>query len=183
MKRLTLFLFALFTCLMTGGWLSAWAQSPVTDLNQLSNSKVYNIKSVRGFLLYSTNYTGNLAGSAGSGVEDAGDASATAKAQQFAIFTVSGKRYLYSVGAQKFVSSNGNYSDDATDALTFTGTGNANYAWASYVIHQILDDFFVLIYVTVTQHKSEESTHNSHQIFSRLVPLQPKFSTVCFWCY
>lgn len=69
MKRLTLFLFALFTCLMTGGWLSAWAQSPVTDLNQLSNSKVYNIKSVRGFLLYSTNYTGNLAGSAGSGVK------------------------------------------------------------------------------------------------------------------
>ena len=130
MKRLTLFLFALFTCLMTGGWLSAWAQSPVTDLNQLSNSKVYNIKSVRGFLLYSTNYTGNLAGSAGSGVKDAGEASATAKAQQFAIFTVSGKRYLYSVGAKKFVSSNGNYSDDATDALTFTGTGNTNYAWA-----------------------------------------------------
>ena len=55
--------------------------------------------------------------------------------------------------------------------------------WASYVIHQILDDFFVLIYVTVTQHKPEESTHNSHQIFSRLVPLQPKFSTTCFWCY
>ena len=116
MKRLTLFLFALFTCLMTGGWLSAWAQSPVTDLNQLSNSKVYNIKSVRGFLLYSTNYTGKMAGSAGSGVKDAGEASATAKAQQFAIFTVSGKRYLYSVGAKKFVSSNGNYSDDATDA-------------------------------------------------------------------
>ena len=55
--------------------------------------------------------------------------------------------------------------------------------WASYVIHQILDDFFVLNYVTVTQHKPEESTHNSHQIFSRLVPLQPKFSTTCFWCY
>ena len=55
--------------------------------------------------------------------------------------------------------------------------------WASYVIHQILDDFFVLIYVTVTQHKPKESTHNSHQIFSRLAPLQPKFSTACFWCY
>ena len=55
--------------------------------------------------------------------------------------------------------------------------------WASYVIHQILDDFFVLIYVTVTQHKPKESTHNSHQIFSRLEPLQPKFSTACFWCY
>mgnify|MGYP002766965967 FL=1 len=130
MKRLTLFLCALFTCLMTGGWLSAWAQSPVTDLSQLSNSKVYNIKSVRGFLLYSTNYTGNLAGSAGSGVKDAGEASATAKAQQFAIFTVSGKRYLYSIGAQKFVSSSGSYSDDATDALTFTATSNKDYAWA-----------------------------------------------------
>ena len=35
--------------------------------------------------------------------------------------------------------------------------------WASYVIHQILDDFFVLIYVTATQHKPEEPTHNSHQ--------------------
>lgn len=110
--------------------MSAWAQSPVTDLSQLSNSKVYNIKSVRGFLLYSTNYTGNLAGSAGSGVKDAGEASATAKAQQFAIFTVSGKRYLYSIGAQKFVSSSGSYSDDATDALTFTATSNKDYAWA-----------------------------------------------------
>ena len=55
--------------------------------------------------------------------------------------------------------------------------------WASYVIHQILDDFFVLIYVTVTQCKPKESTHNSRQIFSRLEPLQPKFSTACFWCY
>ena len=69
-----------------------------------------------------------------------------------------------------------------TNERTLT-QGVASLALASYVIHQILDDFFVLIYVTVTQHKPEESTHNSHQIFSRLVPLQPKFSTTCFWCY
>lgn len=130
MKRITLFFFALFACLMTGGWQSAWAQTVVTNLDQLSNSKVYNIKSARGFLLYSANYAENLAGSAGSGVKDAGTASTTAKAQQFAIFTVIGQRYLYSVGAKKFVSSTGNYTDEATDALTFTATGNNNYAWA-----------------------------------------------------
>lgn len=130
MKRFTLFFFALLACLVTGNWQSAWAQTVVTNLDQLSNSKVYNIKSARGYLLYSANYAANLAGSAGSGVKDAGTASTTAKAQQFAIFTVNGQRYLYSIGAWKFVSSNGNYSDEATDALTFTATGNNDYAWA-----------------------------------------------------
>lgn len=130
MKRFPLFFFALLACLVTGNWQSAWAQTVVTNLDQLSNSKVYNIKSARGYLLYSANYTANLAGSAGSGVKDAGTASTTAKAQQFAIFTVNGQRYLYSIGAKKFVSSNGAYSDEATDALTFTATGNNDYAWA-----------------------------------------------------
>lgn len=130
MKRFTLFFFALLACLVTGNWQSAWAQTVVTNLDQLSNSKVYNIKSARGYLLYSANYAANLAGSAGSGVKDAGTASTTAKAQQFAIFTVNGQRYLYSIGAKKFVSSNGAYSDEATDALTFTATGNNDYAWA-----------------------------------------------------
>ena len=130
MKRFTLFFFALLACLVTGNWQSAWAQTVVTNLDQLSNSKVYNIKSARGYLLYSANYAANLAGSAGSGVKDAGTASTTAKAQQFAIFTVNGQRYLYSIGAKKFVSSDGAYSDEATDALTFTATGNNDYAWA-----------------------------------------------------
>lgn len=111
MKRFSLFLFALFALLMGVPPQAAFAAAGdvVTDLSNLNNSKVYNIKSVRGYLLYSANYTGKLAGSAGSGVKDAGTASATAAAQQFAIYTVGGKHFLYSVGAKKFVSSNGNY--------------------------------------------------------------------------
>lgn len=111
MKRFSLFLFALFALLMGVPPQAALAKAGdvVTNLSNLSNSKVYNIKSVRGYLLYSANYTDKLAGSAGSGVKDAGTASATAAAQQFAIYTVGGKHFLYSVGAKKFVSSNGNY--------------------------------------------------------------------------
>lgn len=88
MKRFSLFLFALFALLMGVPPQAAFAEAGdvVTNLSNLSNSKVYNIKSVRGYLLYSANYTDKLAGSAGSGVKDAGTASATAAAQQFAIY-------------------------------------------------------------------------------------------------
>ena len=108
MKRFSLFLFCVVALLMGVPPQAAFAAAGdvVTDLSNLSNSKVYNIKSVRGYLLYSANYTGKLAGSAGSGVKDAGTASATATAQQFAIYTVGSKHFLYSVGAKKFVSSN-----------------------------------------------------------------------------
>lgn len=129
MKRFTLFFFALLACLVTGNWQSAWAQTVVTKLDQLSNEKVYNIKSVRGYLLYSANYSSILAGSAGSGVKDAGTASSTQAAQQFAIYTVGGKHYLYSVGAKKFVSSNGNYEDSPNTVLTITATNNKDYPW------------------------------------------------------
>lgn len=129
MKRFTLFFFALLACLVTGNWQSAWAQTVVTKLDQLSNEKVYNIKSVRGYLLYSASYTSNLAGSAGSGVKDAGTASLTQAAQQFAIYTVGGKHYLYSVGAKKFVSSDGGYEDAPNTVLTITATNNKDYPW------------------------------------------------------
>lgn len=131
MKRFSLFLFALFALLMGVPPQAALAKAGdvVTNLSNLSNSKVYNIKSVRGYLLYSANYTGKLAGSAGSGVKDAGTASATAAAQQFAIYTVGGKHFLYSVGAKKFVSSNGNYESTPNTELSITATGNANNPW------------------------------------------------------
>lgn len=132
MKRFSLFLFALFALLMGVPPQAAFAAAGdvVTDLSNLSNSKVYNIKSVRGYLLYSANYTGKLAGSSGSGVKDAGTASATAAAQQFAIYTVGGKHFLYSVGAKKFVSSNGNYESTPNTELSITATGNANNPWS-----------------------------------------------------
>ena len=132
MKRFSLFLFALFALLMGVPPQAAFAEAGdvVTNLSNLSNNKVYNIKGVRGYLLYSANYTGKLAGSAGSGVKDAGTASATAAAQQFAIYTVGGKHFLYSVGAKKFVSSNGNYESTPNTELSITATGNANYPWS-----------------------------------------------------
>ena len=132
MKRFSLFLFALFALLMGVPPQAALAKAGdvVTNLSNLSNSKVYNIKSVRGYLLYSANYTGKLAGSAGSGVKDAGTASATTAAQQFAIYTVGSKHYLYSVGAKKFVSSNGNYESTPNTELSIAATGNANYPWS-----------------------------------------------------
>lgn len=132
MKRFSLFLFALFALLMGVPPQAALAKAGdvVTNLSNLSNSKVYNIKSVRGYLLYSANYTDKLAGSAGSGVKDAGTASATTTAQQFAIYTVGGKHFLYSVGAKKFVSSNGNYESTPNTELSITATGNTSYPWA-----------------------------------------------------
>lgn len=132
MKRFSLFLFALFALLMGVPPQAALAKAGdvVTNLSNLSNSKVYNIKSARGYLLYSANYTGKLAGSAGSGVKDAGTASATTAAQQFAIYTVGSKHYLYSVGAKKFVSSNGNYESTPNTELSIAATGNANYPWS-----------------------------------------------------
>lgn len=131
MKRFSLFLFALFALLMGVPPQAAFAEAGdvVTNLSNLSNSKVYNIKSVRGYLLYSANYAGRLAGSAGSGVKDAGTASATAAAQQFAIYTVGGKHFLYSVGAKKFVSSNGNYESTPNTELSITATGKTDYPW------------------------------------------------------
>lgn len=112
-----------------GGGSTSTAGTAVTDLSQLSNDKVYTIGSARGYLLYSTSYTGQLAGSAGSGVADKGTASYTEPVQQFAIYTVGGQRYLYSVGAKKFVSSSGAYEDNASSPLTFVATGNASYPW------------------------------------------------------
>lgn len=55
MKRFSLFLFALFALLMGVPPQAALAKAGdvVTNLSNLSNSKVYNIKSVRGYLLYS----------------------------------------------------------------------------------------------------------------------------------
>lgn len=131
MKRFSLFLLALFALLMGVPPQAAFAAAGdvVTDINALSNGKVYNIKSSRGYLLYSANYTANLAGSAGSGVKDAGTASATATAQQFAIYTVGSKHYLYSVGAKKYVSSTGAYEDSPSSEITFAATNNNSYPW------------------------------------------------------
>ncbi len=116
------------------------SDDPITDINDLSNAKTYNITSARGYLMNSANYATKLAGSAGSGVEDEGEASKSALAQQFAFLKINGNIYLYSVGAGKFVDADGNFEDSPFAAVTFVATNNATYPWqiklGSNVINQ-----------------------------------------------
>ena len=101
----------------------------VTDLSQLSNDKVYTIRSARAFLMYSSasGVSGQICSSTGKAVgtvtQDPYDVN-----QQFRIESKSGSYYLYSMGAEKYVDKNGNYSATATDAMTITNLGGT-YPW------------------------------------------------------
>ena len=101
----------------------------VTELSQLSNDKVYTIRSARAFLMYSSasGVSGQICSSTGKAVgtvtQDPYDVN-----QQFRIESKSGSYYLYSMGAEKYVDKNGNYSATATDAMTITNLGGT-YPW------------------------------------------------------
>ena len=76
----------------------------VTDLSQLSNDKVYAIRSARAFLMYSSasGVSGQICSSTGKVVgtvtQDPTDVN-----QQFRIENNNGSYYLYSMGAEKYV--------------------------------------------------------------------------------
>ncbi len=101
----------------------------VTDLSQLSNDKVYAIRSARAFLMYSSasGVSGQICSSTGKVVgtvtQDPTDVN-----QQFRIEKNNGSYYLYSMGAEKYVDANGNYSATATSAMTITNVGGS-YPW------------------------------------------------------
>ena len=99
----------------------------VTDLSQLSNEKVYTLRSARAFLMYSSALKGQICSSTGKVVgdvtQDPNDVN-----QQFRIEQTNGSYYLYSVAAEKYVDSNGNYAATATSALTFENVGG-DYPW------------------------------------------------------
>ncbi|MBO5677873.1 MAG: glycoside hydrolase family 95 protein [Bacteroidaceae bacterium] len=122
MKR---FLFMLVSLLCATA--QVWADK-VTDLSQLSNDKVYFIKSERAFLLYSEANAGKLSSSTGKTVgnvqEDLAD-----PMQQFQIIKNGNNLYLFSVGAQKYVSANGSMEDAAKTVLNITKVDNATYPW------------------------------------------------------
>ena len=83
------------------------AQTVITDLNSLSNGKVYTLTGERGTLLTfdgATMLYGTFAGDKQGVAYDASD-----PYQQFAIVKAdNGNMYLYSVGAKKFVNQSGN---------------------------------------------------------------------------
>ena len=98
----------------------------VTDLTQLSNDKLYTIRSERAFLLYSANVT-KLASSNGMAVGSV-TRNPQDPNQQFRIENKNGTYYLYSVGAEKYVLATG-YNANAYMALTITKSGNDTYPW------------------------------------------------------
>ena len=78
----------------------------VTDLSQLSNDKLYTIRSERAFLMYSPNCPTKIAASTGKAVGTV-ERNPQDPNQQFKIENVNGKYYLYSVGAGKYVGAKG----------------------------------------------------------------------------
>ena len=121
MKKI-FFMLVSFLCLA----FAAQAQT-VTDLSQLSNDKVYTLRSARCFLFYSDKVPGEICGSTGKAVgtvtRDNSD-----PAQLFRIEKNGSNYYLYSLGAEKYVSSNGSYEAKASSVLNLTKVGGS-YPW------------------------------------------------------
>ncbi len=106
---------------------SVWADK-VTDLSQLSNDKVYTIRSERAFLLYSDKMPSELCSSTGKNVGSV-TYSLSDPTQQFRIEKNGDNYYLFSVGAQKYVGNNGAYTANASAALKMEKVSNATYPW------------------------------------------------------
>ena len=121
MKKI-FFMLVSFLCLA----FAAQAQT-VTDLSQLSNDKVYTLRSARAFLLYSNELPGEICGSTGKKVGTVTRDNAD-PAQLFRIEKNGANYYLYSLGAEKYVSSNGSFTATPSSALGLTKVGGS-YPW------------------------------------------------------
>ena len=122
MKKILLMLVSLL-CATTQVW-----AAKVTDLSQLSNDKIYFLKSARAFLLYSEANPGMLSSSTGKTVGNVKE-DITDPMQHFKILKDGESFYLFSVGAQKFVSDNGSLEDEPNTVLRITAVDNADYPW------------------------------------------------------
>lgn len=129
MRKITTLLMLCLVCIgLNAQTTTTKMEVPVKDLSQLSNSAKYFIRSERCFLLYSetvgqkiASSNATLLSSPAKNLED--------NNQLFEIRNDGGKYYLYSVGAGKYVTSDGSFSDTAVNDLTFTQTSNATYMW------------------------------------------------------
>ena len=99
----------------------------ITDLSQLSNDKVYTLRSERAFLLYSDKLPGKICSSTGKSVGTVTRNNAD-PAQLFRIEKSGSNYYLYSLAAEKYVSSNGSFEVKASSVLVLTNVGG-NYPW------------------------------------------------------
>ena len=101
---------------------------PVNSLSELSNDKVYTLRSTRACLLYSNNVADKLCSHNGNNVGYVDFENANDINQQFKIENINGNYYLYSAGAGKYVNNVGKYVDTPTDALTIENVGG-EYQW------------------------------------------------------
>ena len=122
MKKI-FFMLVSFLCMA----FAAQAQTAVTELSQLSNDKVYTLRSARAFLFYSNELPGEICSSTGKKVGTVTRDNAD-PAQLFRIEKNGSNYYLYSLGAEKYVSSNGSYTATATSVLSLTKVSGA-YPW------------------------------------------------------
>ena len=121
MRKVSFMLVALFCMIF-----AVQAQT-VTSLSQLSNDNAYTLRSARAFLLYSTARPNEICSSNGKVVgtvtQNAEDPN-----QQFRIEKKNGNYYLYSIGAEKYVGSNGAFTASPNAALTLENVGGS-YPW------------------------------------------------------
>ena len=93
---------------------------PTAALAMLTTTQVYTVSCDRGsWAVTSEKLTGN-------------GASGILTNQQFALFVNEGKMYLYSVGAEKFVKSDGSLFGGKGDPITFNLTGDTSYPYQFY---------------------------------------------------
>ncbi len=122
MKKIYLMLFTLL-CVVFGA-----QAAKVTDLSQLSDDKVYTIRSERSFLLF---HSGTLATGNGQSVNATRNPQDTN--QQFQIKKSGSNYWLYSVGKGQYVMVNSKNTVSWAAArgsnVTFESTGNSNYPW------------------------------------------------------
>ena len=122
MRKISLMLVSLFCTLF-----AAQAQTLVTDLSQLDNGNTYTLRSKRAFLLYSSAVSGEICSSNGNSVGSV-SYNASDENQQFRIEKKGSDYYLYSVGAGKYVGTNGQYTSSASVAMKIENVGG-DYPW------------------------------------------------------
>ena len=122
MKKIYFMLIS-FLCIV----LSAQA-AKVTNLSQLSDDKLYTIRSERAFLLYANNTLASSNGQSVSATRNPQDPN-----QQFQIKKSGSNYLLYSVGAKKYVMVNAQntvtWNATRGSNVAITSTGNAAYPW------------------------------------------------------
>ncbi|MBO7230569.1 MAG: glycoside hydrolase family 95 protein [Bacteroidaceae bacterium] len=122
MKKI-FFMLVSFLCMA----FAAQAQTAVTDLSQLSNDKVYTLRSSRCFLLYSDAVKDKLCSSNGNSVGTVTRNNAD-PAQLFRIEKNGSNYYLYSLGAEKYVDASGAYVANPSAAMKIENVGG-NHPW------------------------------------------------------